>query len=53
MRWFEWCVTSQVILFCSRVVQYLRVLASFVEKTQYLAKELQALGCGDLDAEGE
>lgn len=35
-----------------RIVQYLRMLASSVEKTQELAKELQALGCGDLDAEG-
>ncbi|CAM6124454.1 unnamed protein product [Calypogeia fissa] len=34
------------------LLQYLRMLASSVEKTQELAKELQALGCGDLDAEG-
>ncbi|KAL2629540.1 hypothetical protein R1flu_014226 [Riccia fluitans] len=32
-------------------LQYLRTLAIAVEKTQELAKELQTLGCGDLDAE--
>ncbi|BBN08731.1 exocyst complex component 5 [Marchantia polymorpha subsp. ruderalis] len=32
-------------------LQYLRTLATAVEKTQDLAKELQTLGCGDLDAE--
>jgi len=32
--------------------QYLRVLAGAYEKTQDMAKELHALGCGDLDIEG-
>lgn len=34
------------------LLQYLRTLASAYEKTQELAKELRALGCGDLDVEG-
>lgn len=34
------------------LVQYLRMLAGAYEKTKDLAKELQALGCGDLDVEG-
>ncbi|KAL3687513.1 hypothetical protein R1sor_013822 [Riccia sorocarpa] len=32
-------------------LKYLRTLAIAVEKTQELAKELQTLGCGDLDSE--
>lgn len=34
------------------LLQYLRVLAVAYEKTQELAKDLQALGCGELDVEG-
>uniref|UniRef100_A0A7I4E8W1 Exocyst complex component Sec10 n=1 Tax=Physcomitrium patens TaxID=3218 RepID=A0A7I4E8W1_PHYPA len=32
--------------------EYLRILAGSYEKTQELAKELHAIGCGDLDVEG-
>lgn len=32
--------------------QYLRVLAVAYDKTKELAKELQSIGCGDLDIEG-
>lgn len=37
---------------CGMLLQYLRVLAGAYEKTQDMAKELHALGCGDLDIEG-
>ena len=33
-------------------LQYLRMLAVAYEKTQELARELRAVGCGDLDVEG-
>ncbi|URE30148.1 Exocyst complex component Sec10 [Musa troglodytarum] len=36
----------------SILVQYLRIFAVAYEKTEDLAKELQSVGCGDLDAEG-
>ena len=32
--------------------QYLRMLAVAYEKTQQLARDLRAVGCGDLDVEG-
>ncbi|XP_028108665.1 exocyst complex component SEC10a-like [Camellia sinensis] len=32
---------------------YLRMLAVAYEKTQELARELHAVGCGDLDVEGQ
>jgi len=34
------------------LVQYLRMLAVVYEKTQELARDLRAVGCGDLDVEG-
>ncbi|GJM87660.1 hypothetical protein PR202_ga03637 [Eleusine coracana subsp. coracana] len=34
------------------LLQYLRVLAVAYDKTKVLAKELQSIGCGDLDIEG-
>ncbi|KAL6513107.1 Exocyst complex component 5 [Orobanche gracilis] len=34
------------------LILYLRMLAVAYEKTQDLAKDLQTVGCGDLDAEG-
>uniref|UniRef100_A0A0E0FAR5 Exocyst complex component Sec10 n=1 Tax=Oryza meridionalis TaxID=40149 RepID=A0A0E0FAR5_9ORYZ len=34
------------------LLQYLRVLAVAYDKTKELAKELQSIGCGDLDIEG-
>lgn len=33
-------------------LQYLRIFAVAYEKTKDLARELQSVGCGDLDAEG-
>ncbi|XP_073263362.1 exocyst complex component SEC10b isoform X2 [Populus alba] len=36
----------------SILVQYLRMLAVAYEKTQELARDLRAVGCGDLDVEG-
>lgn len=33
-------------------LQYLRMLAVGYEKTQELARDLRAVGCGDLDVEG-
>lgn len=33
-------------------LQYLRIFSVAYEKTEDLAKELQSVGCGDLDAEG-
>lgn len=33
-------------------LQYLRMLAVAYEKTQELARDLRAVGCGDLDIEG-
>lgn len=33
-------------------LQYLRMLAVAYEKTQELARDLRAVGCGDLDVEG-
>lgn len=33
-------------------IQYLRMLAVTYEKTQELARDLQSVGCGDLDVEG-
>lgn len=39
---------------CIRLrLQYLRMLAVAYEKTQELARELHAVGCGDLDVEGK
>lgn len=32
--------------------QYLRMLAVAYEKTQELARDLRAVGCGDLDVDG-
>ena len=46
------------LLYWSRVIvlsmyfQYLRMLAVAYEKTQELARDLRAVGCGDLDVEG-
>ncbi|URE30144.1 Exocyst complex component Sec10 [Musa troglodytarum] len=38
---------------CAKILsQYLRIFAVAYEKTEDLAKELQSVGCGDLDAEG-
>jgi hypothetical protein len=34
------------------LLHYLRVLAVAYDKTKELAKELQSIGCGDLDIEG-
>lgn len=34
-------------------LQYLRMLAVAYEKTQDLARDLRAVGCGDLDIEGD
>ncbi|XP_074574142.1 exocyst complex component 5-like [Curcuma longa] len=34
------------------LLQYLRIFAVSYEKTEELAKELQSVGCGDLDAQG-
>lgn len=34
------------------LVRYLRMLAVSYEKTQELARDLRAMGCGDLDVEG-
>lgn len=33
-------------------IQYLRILAVAYEKTEDLARQLRAVGCGDLDVEG-
>lgn len=33
--------------------QYLRMLAVAYEKTEELARDLRAVGCGDLDVEGK
>ena len=33
-------------------LQYLRMLAVAYEKTRELARDLRAVGCGDLDVEG-
>jgi len=32
--------------------QYLRILAVAYDRTKELAKDLQSIGCGDLDIEG-
>ena len=37
---------------CFLLFQYLRILAVAYEKTLELAKELDTIGCGDLDVEG-
>ena len=48
--------TNDLILFFSFIFnlsfQYLRMVAVAYEKTQELARDLRAVGCGDLDVEG-
>ncbi|RZR87164.1 hypothetical protein BHM03_00014522 [Ensete ventricosum] len=46
---------KRLMLVCIGVaieLQYLRIFAVAYEKTEDLARELQSIGCGDLDAEG-
>lgn len=45
----------QILIFFSLFdlrLQYLRMLAVAYEKTHDLARDLRAMGCGDLDIEG-
>lgn len=45
-------MTKFCLLLPALRIQYLRMLSVAYEKTQEIARDLRAVGCGDLDVEG-
>lgn len=49
---FQLILKDHCVIVLTMYFQYLRMLAVAYEKTQELARDLRAVGCGDLDVEG-